>query len=331
MPKERSYNPVAAQHKADKAKALKKSKNDQRARQNEKLARRNPDRLQRQIDELKELETNGTLRPKDKEVLERLEKEVRAVRRAREVLGEDAPTFKGGRREGGEGERRDGGRGGSSLGKRRRDDDGARRRDESDTDEDVRDIPMPRDTPPPIPRRNPRKEQQQGPQQVQQPAQMVYSSAPVHRDLAKEARRFVPAAVKQNLQRQKGEGGRLLEPEELEKLEKAGYVSAEKAAGEAEKEAEFSAMASGDGDADLEEEERRLEEELRRAEAEVNGQGLVGKAMGDAEHAVEEMEKEAQFNMMADMADARGRDGEGKVAEKELRNVVMEEVADEDL
>ena len=66
MPKERSLNPVAAQHKADKQKALAKNKKQVQSQRNEKLARRNPERLQRQIDELKELEARGALRPKTK-------------------------------------------------------------------------------------------------------------------------------------------------------------------------------------------------------------------------------------------------------------------------
>ena len=93
MPKERSLNPVVAQHKADKQKALAKNKKQVQSQRNEKLAKRNPERLQRQIDELKELEARGALRPKDKETLTQLEKDVRGVRRAREALGDTAPKF----------------------------------------------------------------------------------------------------------------------------------------------------------------------------------------------------------------------------------------------
>jgi hypothetical protein len=51
-----------------------------------------------------------------------------------------------------------------------------------------------------------------------------YSAAPIIRDLRKEAASaFVPAAVRNKIKAQKGEGGRLLEPEELEKLEQSGY------------------------------------------------------------------------------------------------------------
>ncbi|KAJ9623664.1 hypothetical protein H2203_005926 [Taxawa tesnikishii (nom. ined.)] len=277
MPKERTINPAQAQRKADKARALKKGKSEALVRRNEKLARRNPERIQRQIDELKELESHGGLRPKDKETLDSLEKDLKAVRRAREALGDNAPSFG----QGGNKERRGVGDGRGGLGKRRRDDRDAYRREESsDTDEHVRDIPMPRDTPPPIPRRQPRHQ----PQNQDKPAapavaQTVYSSAPVVRDLAKEARRFVPAAVAQNIARTKGQGGRLLEPEELDKLEKAGYGDAQKAAEEAEREASYSMMAddaagggkyaggASDGDG-VEEQTRALERDPRKVEME---------------------------------------------------------------
>lgn len=234
MPKERSQNPMAAHHKAEKNRALKKSKQAQQSQRNEKLARRNPERLQRQIDELKALAETQQLRPKDKADLEGLEKELRAVKKAREILGDKAPVFKTRRDDGGEGVR--GGRGGV---KRRRDES------EEDTDEDVRNIPMPRDTPPPIPRKHHQK-QQDVPKPAPAPSQTTYSSAPVLRNLTQESKRFVPASVAQNIARQKGTGGRLLEPEEADRLEKAGYGDAAKAAEEAEKEAEFEMMSRGE-------------------------------------------------------------------------------------
>ncbi|KAF7846192.1 hypothetical protein BT93_L4915 [Corymbia citriodora subsp. variegata] len=276
MPKERTINPAQAARKAEKTKALKKSKLEQRSRQNEKLARRNPERLQRQIDELKQLESSGgQLRPKDKQTLEALEKDLKGVRRAREALGDKAPEF---------GRRRDDGEGGGHLGKRRRDERAAygrpHREPESETDEEVRGIPMPRDTPPPIPRRGRddrgvevQTEQRTAHALPAKPvvaAQTTYSSAPVLRDLVQESKRFVPAAVAQNIARQKGEGGRLLEPEELDKLESAGYGDAAGAAEEAVKEAEFRMMnvEAMEGKVDFEEEEWRLERELRQVEME---------------------------------------------------------------
>ncbi|KAL1311329.1 hypothetical protein AAFC00_001506 [Neodothiora populina] len=302
MPKERSINPAQAQRKLEKTKALKKSKAEQRTRNNEKLARRNPERLQKQIDELRELEkATGSLRPKDKQTLEQLEKDVKAVRRAREAMGDEAPVFK--RRWNEDGDRNENG---GSLGKRRRDHRDAYKQEDSDvTDEDVRNIPMPRDTPPPIPRRerarnnfNPngpdisrRQHDANSPAAAAAPlarSKTVYSSAPVLRDLAQESKRFVPSAVAQKLARTKGGevgSGRLLEPEELDNLEKAGYGDAEKAVDEAEKEAGFKMM---------------------------NAQVLAQEAQGED-------------------ADDFDIDAEARRFEKELKNVEMEEVADEDL
>jgi hypothetical protein len=59
MPKEKNYNPVQAQRKADKAKALKKGKHERQERLNEKLSRKNPERIQKQIDDLKKITSGG--------------------------------------------------------------------------------------------------------------------------------------------------------------------------------------------------------------------------------------------------------------------------------
>ncbi|KAF2753503.1 hypothetical protein EJ05DRAFT_219648 [Pseudovirgaria hyperparasitica] len=206
-----SANPVQAQRKADKAKALKKGKAQLQTQRNEKLARRNPERLQRQIDDLRQAEATGSLRPKDRETLSQLEKDLRAVNKAREVLGDKAPHFR--RHDSddrGERGRGRGGRGGAVLGKRRR--DGSRGSESSETDEDVRDIPMPRDTPPPVPRPN-RNRHATGANQIevesgirephalpakpQIEAKTTYSAAPVVRDLRKEAvSKFIPSSVR---------------------------------------------------------------------------------------------------------------------------------------
>ena len=94
----------------------------------------------------------------------------------------------------------------------------------SETDESVKGIPMPRDTPPPIPSRGGRGRgrgaynanetplgERRGPHalpdkpptsatlEVQAQAQAVYESKPVLRDLRKEAAAFVPAAVRKNV------------------------------------------------------------------------------------------------------------------------------------
>jgi hypothetical protein len=184
------------------------------------------------------------------------------VRKAREALGDAAPKF-------GSGERRDGGnrggregRGGGVLGKRRRDEESS---SEEDVPEDVRRIPMPRDTPPPIPkeildkwyqRRRERAAQNnafRGTNANMMPlgdnerkvgyadgaperpalkveAPTVYEAKPVIRDLRKEAVSFVPAAVRAKLDKSKGVGG-LVEPEEMDKLEKAGYLATTKNTG----------------------------------------------------------------------------------------------------
>src|SRR5271167_2141353 len=91
--KERSINPAQQQRKLEKAKALKKGKTEAQARRNEKLARRNPDRLQRQVDDLRALEESGQIKPREKQLLEQLQKDVNAVRKARDTLGDKAPQF----------------------------------------------------------------------------------------------------------------------------------------------------------------------------------------------------------------------------------------------
>ncbi|KAL9092860.1 MAG: hypothetical protein Q9165_004278 [Trypethelium subeluteriae] len=292
MPKaERTLNPAAAQRKADKAKALKKSRAQLQVQRTEKLARRNPDRLQRQIDELQEVEKGGgNLRPKDRQTLEQLERDVKAVRKARETLGEKAPAFQ--RRREGDGERhgRQGEREGGVLGKRRRDGKPVGGKDDvsedEETDEDVRRIPMPRDTPPPVPR--PRRERNRGenpnetplgkqrelhplPEKPQVVAQTTYSAAPQIRDLQKEAvNKFMPAAVRRKATQKKGDGGRLLEPEEVDRLEKEGYGDAENAAQAAIEEAEHRMIdaVAKEGGMDFSKEEAEFERQLRNVEME---------------------------------------------------------------
>jgi WW domain binding protein 11. len=265
--KERSVNPAAAQRKQDKQKSLKKGKAEAQARRNEKLARRNPERIQRQINDFKAMEEAGEkLRPRDKEILEALEKDLRGVLKAREALGEKAPKFSGGH-----GPRRDGD---AVLGKRRRDEEHGRyphESDSSDTDEDVRRIPMPRDTPPPIPRQ-PRRQaprdnedsERRGPHALpsRPPAvehKTVYEAKPEIRDLRQEAvNKFIPAAVRMKQDSIRGTG-KLLEPEEMDRLEKAGY-NATASAGQP--------SVTGDEQLSLEEEERRFRQEMKQVQIE---------------------------------------------------------------
>lgn len=169
--------------------------------------------------------------------MEGLEKELKAVKKAREALGDRAPALS----KGGWGPRRDGDR---VLGKRRRGDEDASSSDEENVPEDVRRIPMPRDTPPPIPkdvldewyakRRAKRAANQNandtplgGAEKMPAApveAKTVYEAKPVLRDLKKEAvTAFIPAAVRMKMSKGKGEGG-LMEPEEADRLEKEGYL-----------------------------------------------------------------------------------------------------------
>lgn len=255
MAKERNVNPVQAQRKADKAREVKKGKAEAQDRRNEKLARKNPDRIQKQIDDLKAITTTGgKLSKHEEEVLAGLERDLKAVSKARDALGDKAPSFDRG--SGGGWDRnkdRDGGQGGV-LGKRRRD----RTHEDwsvsdEDVPEDVRSIPMPRDTPPPISKEvmdewyakrrarwaaeNPEKKQEQdqererrgndsnaAPRRPVVEAKTVYSAAPVSRDLRKEAvAAFVPTSVRMKMDKGQGQGG-LIEPEEADKLEKEGYM-----------------------------------------------------------------------------------------------------------
>ncbi|ETN40341.1 uncharacterized protein HMPREF1541_04618 [Cyphellophora europaea CBS 101466] len=266
--KERSINPAQQQRKLEKAKALKKSKAEQTNRRNEKLARRNPDRLQRQIDDLKALESSGEIKPREKTILEDLERDLRAVRKAREALGDKAPQYGGGNRP----PRRDDGASESVLGKRQH--NGQRippnrrqNENESETDEDVRRIPMPEDTPPPVPRQQRRyfgseTEASYSPHPAAPviETKTTYSAAPQLRDLKKEATsRFVPDIVRRKQDAVKGHGA-LVEPEEMDRLEAQGYYG-QKAP---EKEADQKPAEAEDN-----EEVRRLAEEEARFEREL--------------------------------------------------------------
>ncbi|KAG6031181.1 hypothetical protein E4U41_007655 [Claviceps citrina] len=238
MPKEKSVNPVQAQRKADKAKAIKKGKAEIQERRNERLARKNPERIQKQIDDLKAIaDGGGKLSRNEEQLLEGLEKEIKSIKKAREALGDKAPSFGRGP------PHRDGHLG--VLGKRRRGSNGSTTDD--DVPDDVRRIPMPRDTPPPIPkdvldqwyakrraRRNQENDQKRESQVKMDDAakaaalppapQTVYEAKPVLRDLRQEAvSAFVPTAVQRKLNKGRGQGG-LLEPEEADRLEREGYL-----------------------------------------------------------------------------------------------------------
>jgi hypothetical protein len=122
--------------------------------------------------------------------------------------------------------------------------------DSSDTEDDVRDIPMPRDTPPPLPSQRvsrdiiemrgacviqPRHGQgdmntglistpQLPAAQTVTESKTVYESKPIVRNLLKEAATFLPNVVRKKVALSKGEvKGKYIEPEELDALEKEGY------------------------------------------------------------------------------------------------------------
>lgn len=324
MPKEKNFNPVQVAKKAEKQKQIKKQKATVQAQRNEKLARRNPARIQRDIDSLKAIAESGEIRPHERQRLSELEKDLAAVNKARAALGDSAPQFRpwqddssgdrgdrGGHR-GGRGGRHEG-RGGV-LGKRSR--DGSRRggngegEESSDTDLDVKDIPMPKGTPPPLPRRHHHRVSDTEHKQPSEPkkATIVYEAAPQVRDLRKEAARFVPVAVQQKMKQAKGEKG-LLDEEEFDKLEREGYINPGK-----QTKIEVGEPADPELDAFL-----------ASAERDVTG--------GIARKVVDAAEQEAQYEMMA--AEIRGeihdRAAEASVADKKLRQVEIEEVEDEDL
>ncbi|RMD42520.1 hypothetical protein DV735_g2574, partial [Chaetothyriales sp. CBS 134920] len=282
--KDRALNPAAAQRKADKARALKKSRAQVQAQRNEKLARRNPERIQRQIDQLKQLEAGGDIKQRERDILAELERDLKAVYRAKEALA-------------GGGQKPGPGPSASNhvLGKRTRNEEGRNPDSGSDTDESVRRIPMPEDTPPPIQRRyynnthpdheNNNTRQPDAAHRPQTQTKTTYSAAPQIRDLKKEAiSKFVPAIVRKKLDAaNKGRVASdvLLEPEEADRLEAQGYF------GGSRKEKDNSNSDSNnndnhnDVDVNVDEEElqrRRLAEEEARFERELAMVDAIAKA-----------------------------------------------------
>lgn len=274
-------------------------------------------RLERQIAELQALETDSgkPLGARERTQLEDAQRDLARVKKARETVGRPpaAATREGGRGGRGGGQRGRG-RGDDGLGKRRRESTRARESEESgeETDESVRRIPMPRDTPPPIPRparqrpfptinndsdksslTNANREPLGRPTRVltydphspspasnnHKPAEpkTIYESKPVVRDLRKEAvEKFVPVAVQRKLDARRGEGGRLLEEDEMSRLEKEGYGVVGGGGGrrmkdEVEEKGEGNISTENSGTADeynksgqVEREERRRREEMSR-------------------------------------------------------------------
>jgi hypothetical protein len=230
---------------------------------------------------------------------------VNAIRKAREILGDKAPQFGSSRTtssrpsgsQSGHGTQNEG-----VLGKRGRDGERKHSRHDdgyqssgSETDESVSQIPMPDDTPPPIPPQARRNRERHGTNANAEPLgglrlphglpekpafapqpKTTYESAPQVRDLRKEAvGRFVPNVVRKKQEVVRGTGG-LVEPEELDRLEREGYshgMSVERqsvARAEANPKPGPSATAV-DADAEakrLAEEEERFQRELRQVQIE---------------------------------------------------------------
>lgn len=354
--KDRAQNPAAQQRKLEKQKALKKGRHLNptpalvhfsyllrshllinppltgkaavAAQRTERYASRNPRRLESTISDLHALKESqgGKLSARDQRQLEEAERDIERVKKAREILGDKAPTFNSNRGAGearGRGDAR-GGRGGyGGLGKRSREE---RESSGGETDESVRKIPWPRDTPPPIPRQRrddrprhstnanseplgvERRLQNREGAEAEAPdtslpakpaPKTTYESKPVIRDLRKEATaRFVPNAVKRKIAATKGVGGKLLEEEEVEKLEQEGYGAGGRQLGDGSEGRGLVVDAApevGSEDVEVQRQRKRLEEEEERFRREVE--------MVDAEE---------------------GRGGDGK-------EVMIEEVSDEDL
>lgn len=325
--KERSVNPAQQQRKLEKNRQIKKNRAELQARRNEKLARRNPERIQRQIDDLKALESSGEIKPREKAILEDLERDFKAIRKAREALGEKAPQFGGAHR------RREGGDGNNVLGKRRHDGErkhhfnSRRYSSGSDTDDSVRRIPMPEDTPPPIPHEHRRYfrggedkvDVERAPvsnrPEVPLVAKTTYESAPQVRDLRKEAvARFVPDIVRRKQEAVAGgPTGRLIEPEEMDRLEAEGYSRSIPVI-------QASAANGGDGDAD---EAKRLAQEEQRFMRELEMQDLEDDADAGREDST-------RTNGQHDSKSAAEPVSADNTLLRRSRQVEMEEVEDED-
>ena len=238
------------------------------------------------------------------------------MKKASQSLGDKAPAFNSNRGGSDRGDRGKDGRGGrgyyAGLGKRNREEV---ENSGGETDESVRKIPWPRDTPPPIPRQRrddrskhstnanseplgvgrslptqegPETEGPDTPLQAKPAPKITYESQPVVRDLRKEATaRFVPNVVKRKIDATKGIGGRLLEEEEVEKLEKEGYGAGRSRSGDdsggKSVMAFDSAPEAGGGDEEDEREKKRLEKEEERFRREMELVGAEGDGEGDGQ------------------------------------------------
>lgn len=229
----RDLNPVTAHRRAEKAKTIKKSREQVTERRTERLAGRNPKRIEQAIEDLKSRLQGGRLTAGENERLARLEKELADVERAKRKRPDVKPQA---------GQR--GQDDGWPRGEKRRRSDG----EESDggsTDPEVRRIPMPRDSPPLLPsvvkermkeeRRLEWEEEDQNrkhrgpcelPMKPHSDLQSVvvknsYSAEPILRNLKEEAiKAFVPNVLRsvraQLVSVDVQQGDEFLEPEERE-------------------------------------------------------------------------------------------------------------------
>lgn len=353
--RDRAQNPASQQRKLEKQKALKKGLSSMfpllfphfsyriqsqlltnplltgkaaiAAQRTERDASRNPRRLESTISDLHALKESqgGKLSARDQRQLEEAERDVERVRKARQTLGDKAPSLnsnRGGDEAWGRGDGWGGREKYGGLGKRNRE---AEESSGGETDESVRRIPWPRDTPPPV-LRPPRDHHSRHPTNANseplglerrlqnreggkaevpdtglpaKPApKTTYESKPVVRDLRKEATaRFVPNAVKRKIDATKGVGAKSSEEEEVEKLEKEGH---------------------GDGG---------------RSWGDSVGGVLVidaapevgGKDPGGSKERMRLEEEEERFRREVERVEAYGEKGDGS------KRVVVEEVSDEEL
>ncbi|KAG4305131.1 hypothetical protein PORY_001301 [Pneumocystis oryctolagi] len=87
MVKERNYNPAQEFHKKRKQEHIKKAKAEKQKLRNEKLAKRDPRKIEMQIQELKSLEQKGQLSALDQSNLAILESDLKKVLKARKHMG----------------------------------------------------------------------------------------------------------------------------------------------------------------------------------------------------------------------------------------------------
>ncbi|EMR11452.1 hypothetical protein PNEG_00470 [Pneumocystis murina B123] len=87
MPKEKNYNPAQEFHKKRKRDHIKKAKAEKQKLQYEKLARRDVNKIETQIQEFKRLEMKGQLSALDQSNLKILESDLKRIKKARKYIG----------------------------------------------------------------------------------------------------------------------------------------------------------------------------------------------------------------------------------------------------